>query len=249
MQFSDRVAIVVGAGEGGIGAATVRRLAGAGAHVLACDKDEARLQALVAAMPPDGVKVRPHIVDVSRSDDVRRMVGTALDSFGKIDILVFCAGISPKKPFLEYTEADWDAVQSVNLKGAFLCARAVADPMIARSYGRIVTLTSSSWRSGGVAAGVPYVSSKAGIIGLTRSLARALGPHNITVNAISPGPTLTVLTQNWVPQREPELVAQIPLGRIGRPEDIAGAALFLCSDDAAYITGVCLDVNGGIVMG
>jgi len=189
------------------------------------------------------------VVDVGRSEDIRRMVETALGAFGKIDILVYCAGISPKKQFLEYTEADWEAVQNINLKGAFLCARAVAEPMMAGKYGRIVSLSSSSWRSGGVAGGIPYVASKAGIIGLTRSLAKALGPHGITVNAIAPGPTLTTLTENWLPDRAKEVVAQVPLGRLGRPEDTAAAALFLCSDDASYITGICLDVNGGIVMG
>ncbi len=249
MRLTERVAVVVGAGTGGIGAATVRRFANESARVLACDKDTGRLEALRSEMGVAGGAVRFHAMDVSRSDDVRRMVETALDAFGRIDILVNCSGISPKKQFLEYTETDWDAVQSVNLKGAFLCARAVAEPMMARKYGRIVTLSSSSWRSGGVAGGIPYVSSKAGIIGLTRSLARALGPHGITVNAIAPGPTLTVLTQNWLPDRAEEVVAQVPMGRLGRPEDTAAAALFLASEEASYITGICLDVNGGIVMG
>jgi 3-oxoacyl-[acyl-carrier protein] reductase len=249
MRFTERVAVVIGAGQGGIGAATVRRLAGEGARVLACDRDIARLEALQSEMGAAASAVRFHAVDVSRSADVRRVVETALGDFGRLDILVNCAGISPKKQFLEYTEADWDAVQSVNLKGAFLCARAVAEPMMARRYGRIVTLSSSSWRNGGVAGGIPYVASKAGIIGLIRALARALGPHGITVNAIAPGPTLTALTQNWLPDRAQEIVAQVPMGRLGRPEDTAAAAIFLCSDDASYITGVCLDVNGGIVMG
>ncbi len=249
MRFAERVAVVVGAGHGGIGAATVRRFASEGARVLACDKDTARLEALRAEIGESAGAVRFHPLDVGRSEDIRRMVDAALDAFGKIDILVYCAGISPKKQFLEYTEADWEAVQNINLKGAFLCARAVAEPMMAGKYGRIVSLSSSSWRSGGVAGGIPYVASKAGIIGLTRSLAKALGPHGITVNAIAPGPTLTALTQNWLPDRAQEVVAQVPMGRLGRPEDTAAAALFLASDEASYITGVCLDVNGGIVMG
>jgi len=249
MRFTGRVAVVIGAGEGGIGAAIVRRFAKEGARVLACDKDTARLETLRSEFGEAAGAVQFHAMDVGRSEDVRGMVETALGAFGSIDILVNCAGISPKKQFLEYTETDWDAVQNVNLKGAFLCARAVAEPMMARKYGRIVMLSSSSWRSGGVAGGIPYVASKAGIIGLARSLARALGPHGITVNAVAPGPTLTALTQSWLPAREKEIVAQIPMGRLGRPEDTAAAALFLSSDEASYITGVCLDVNGGIVMG
>jgi NAD(P)-dependent dehydrogenase (short-subunit alcohol dehydrogenase family) len=248
VRLEGKVALVTGAARG-IGEAVTRRFVGEGAAVIACDWLGEENEQLAAELSSQGHRILPRRLDVARSAEVRAAVAAGLEEFGHIDILVNNAGISPKKGFLEYTEQDWDAVLAVDLTGEYLCIRHLVEHMMERRYGRIVNLSSSAWRSGGVAGGIPYASAKAGVIGLTRSLAVTLGPHGITVNAVAPGPTTTPLTDEWLPARQDDVVRRIPLGRVGRPEDVANAILFLASDEAAYVTGICLDVNGGITMG
>ncbi len=247
MRLENRVAFVTG-GSGGIGMATAERFIAEGATVIAADIDGDRLAQMTEQIDADRDRLSTVVLDVSNYDDVKATIDQAIADFGQLDVLVNNAGFSPKKDWLEYSIDEWQRVLDVNLSGEFYCARSVAEHMIERQSGRIINMSSSAWRHGGVArgGGVPYTSSKAGVIGLTRSLAKNLGAYGITVNAIAPGPTHSPMTESWLPQTEEALTEHIPLGRVGQPIDIANAVLFLASDEASYITGQCLDVNGGL---
>ncbi len=247
MRLQDRVAFVTG-GSGGFGQAIAQRFIEEGASVVAADIDEERLGEMAEQIGADVGRLSTIVLDVSNYDAVKAAVDGAIAEYGQLDILINNAGFSPKKDWLDYSVDEWQRVLDVNLSGEFFGARAVAEHMMERRCGRIINISSSAWRHGGVArgGGVPYASSKAGVIGLTRSLAKNLGAYSITVNAIAPGPAHTPMTESWLPQTEATLIEQIPLGRAGQPIDIANAALFLASDEASYITGQCLDVNGGL---
>ena len=213
------------------------------------DIDAERLDQMARKIKAGDNRLSTVLLDVSKYDDVKAAIDKAIADFGHLDILVNNAGFSPKKKnWLECDIAEWQRVLDINLSGEFYCARSVAQHMMDRKSGRIINISSSAWRHGGVArgGGVPYTASKAGVIGLTRSLAKTLGEYGITVNAIAPGPTHSPMTTSWLPQTEDALKEHIPLGRVGQPLDIANAALFLASDEAAFITGQCLDVNGGL---
>jgi 3-oxoacyl-[acyl-carrier protein] reductase len=171
------------------------------------------------------------------------VVKQTLDSFGRIDILVNNAGVFSYTRIEDCAEEEWDRMMAVNLKGPFLCSQAVMPAMKAQRYGRIINLGSLAGQVGGLVASAPYSASKAGVMCLTKSLARALGPYGVTVNAIAPGVVATEMAKN-----HPDMTSQMPLGRVAQPEDIANVALFLASDESAYITGATLNANGGMFM-
>jgi 3-oxoacyl-[acyl-carrier protein] reductase len=186
--------------------------------------------------------------DVSDAAAVRVLAEATLGHYGRIDILVNNAGICPLTQFESITRAEWDRVLSINLTGAFLCSQAAVPHMRAAGYGRIINVSSAAGKMGGVTVGAHYAASKAGMLGLTWSLARLYAPFGITANAIAPVTVETNLTRDWPPAVLEQLRRSIPLGRLARVTDVAAAAVFLASADAGFITGEVLDVNGGFLM-
>ncbi len=248
MRLSGKVALVTGAQQG-IGRAIAVALAGEGADVAVnfLDDREAgeRVAGLVRGLGRKAIAVEG---DVTRSQDVNAMVAAVGSALGPPDILVNNAGVFPRSEFLELAEREWDHVLGVNLKGSFLCAQAAARAMVAAGRpGAIVNISSSAIR--GDARGVHYSASKAGVLGLTRAMALALAPHRIRVNAIAPGLTNTAQPRDG--NTEEQIAArarEIPLGRMAEPEEIARIAVFLASDDAGWMTGELVHVNGGAYM-
>ncbi len=248
MRLKDRVALVTGAQQG-IGAAIARAFGREGAGVVVNYLDDAEAaEAIVAEIRGAGGQAAAVPGDVARAGDVAAMIAAA-EPFGGVDLLVNNAGIFPRVGFLDMTEDQWDQVLDVNLKGAFLCARAAAQAMVARGVpGGILNIASVIVRSG-APEGVHDGASKAGLVGLTRSMARALAPQRIRVNAIAPGLTDTAQPRHGMTEAEIEdAAAALPLGRITRAEEIADAAVFLASEESRQITGQTLHVNGGQIL-
>jgi 3-oxoacyl-[acyl-carrier protein] reductase len=241
--LGDRVAIVTGAGRG-IGRGIARCLARAGVEVAVVDQAEDRIAGVVAEVESLGRRGLGISADVARAGDVKRVVGETLERFGKIDLLVNNAGVVVVRRMIEQTEEDWDRVLDVNLKGAFLCCREVVPEMIARKRGAIVNIASIAAFHVTVPH-VPYAASKAGLVALTRDLAYEVGRHGIRVNAIAPGPIETPMARIASEEQRQRIAGNIPLGRIGQPEDIGNAVVFLASDAAGFITGATLPVSGG----
>jgi NAD(P)-dependent dehydrogenase (short-subunit alcohol dehydrogenase family) len=234
---------VTGSGQG-IGRGVALCLARAGADVVISDLVPERIAPVVAEAEALGVKALGIPTDVSRASEVARMVHQTIERFGKIDILVNNAGTLVVKPMVEQTEAEWDRVLDVNLKGVFLCCRQVLREMITRKRGAIVNIASIAAFHVTVPH-VPYAASKAGVVALTRDLAYEVGRLGIRVNAIAPGPIETPMARIVSDEQRTAMARSILLGRMGQPEDIGEAVVFLASDAASFITGVTLPVSGG----
>jgi 3-oxoacyl-[acyl-carrier protein] reductase len=241
-----KVAVVTGASRG-IGRSIALTLAAEGARIVASARNGAELEKLVAEIKGLGGEATAVAGDVSVSADADRLVESAVAAYGRLDILVNNAGITRDGLLLRMKDEDWDAVLNVNLKGAFLCSRAAAKVMSKQRYGRIVNISSVVGEMGN-AGQANYCASKAGLLGLTKSVARELARRNVTVNAVTPGFIVTDMTEALPEKAREELASQIPLGRLGEAEDIAHAVLFLVSDRAGYVTGQVLGVNGGMYM-
>ena len=247
MELTGRTAVVTG-GSRGIGRAVCLELAARGANVVLCYAgSEAAAQETAAACEQLGAKALALRCDVSDAQAVKAMMKQAVSAFGRIDILVNNAGITRDGFLLMMKEADFDAVLDTNLKGTYLCLRAVVHTMMKQGYGRIVNISSVTGLRGN-AGQANYAASKAGVIGLTKSAARELAFKNITVNAVAPGFIETDMTAALPQENRQALLAQIPAGRLGQAQEVARAVAFLASDDAAYITGQVLAVDGGMAM-
>jgi len=242
--LAGKTAIVTGAASG-IGLACARALASEGAHVLLADRDAASAERGATEI---GAGCSSAHVDVTSADACRRLVETALERTGRLDVLVTCAGIFHATPFDEITEAEWDLVQAVNLKGTFLACQAALRVMVPQRSGRIVTIASLGGQTGGLAAGASYAASKGGVVALTKSIARYAGPHGVVANAVNPGVIETPMIEAWPPGVRQRVIDQTPLGRAGTADEVASVVLVLASDVAAFVHGAQVDVNGGLLM-
>jgi 3-oxoacyl-[acyl-carrier protein] reductase len=241
-----KIAVVTGASRG-IGRSISLALSAAGATIVAMDMDQASTDAVVAELKAAGGNAMAFVGNVTVAADADAMIDAAVKEFGRVDILVNNAGITRDGIFLRMKDEDWDAVLTVNLKGAFLCSRAASKVMAKQRSGRIINIASVVGQMGN-AGQANYCASKAGLIGLTKSNARELAKRNVTVNAVAPGFIATAMTDALSDKVKAELLTQIPLERLGSAEDIANAVLFLAAEASGYITGQVVAVNGGMYM-
>lgn len=244
--LQDKVAIVTGATRG-IGRAIALAFAAQGAKLVVVGTNADTVQAFAEELQKSGTQALGVQADVSVTSDVERLIDSVKERFGRVDILINNAGVTRDGLILRMKDDDWDTVLDVNLKGAFLCTRAVAKLMTRQRSGRIINISSVVGQMGN-AGQANYGASKAGLHGLTRSTARELAKRQITVNAVAPGFIQTDMTDSLSEQQRSELTEQIPLARLGHVDDIAATVLFLASEQAGYVTGQVIGVNGGMYM-
>jgi len=247
MRLSGRIALVTGASQG-IGRACAVKLAEAGAEVALVARNLEKLNAVAEQINAQGGKASVFACDLSEEEQIKSGFKAALAQLGKIDILVNNAGITRDQLVMRMKRADWDAVINTNLTSAYLCVQQVIGSMLKQRWGRIINITSIFGQMG-QAGQANYASSKAGLIGLTMAIAREVGSRNITCNAVAPGFIETGMTAGLGEELRQNALKNIPLGRLGTPEDVANAVAFLASEESSYITGNVLNVNGGMLMG
>jgi 3-oxoacyl-[acyl-carrier protein] reductase len=247
MTLSGRVALVTGASQG-IGRACALKLAQSGAAVALAARGQEKLQTLADEVAAAGGKAVVFPLDVGDEEQIKSTFKAVITQLGKIDILVNNAGITRDQLLMRMKRADWDAVLNTNLTSAYVCTQQAIGSMLKRRWGRIINITSIFGQMG-QAGQANYAASKAGLIGLTMAIAREVGSRNITCNAVAPGFIETAMTSGLADDFKQNAVKMIPLGRVGTPEDVANAVAFLASEEASYITGHVLNVNGGMLMG
>ncbi len=247
-SLEGKTALVTGASQG-IGEVIARQLAKQGATVVCASlpSTEGDLRKVVAGIQADGGKAEYVLLDMRDGDSVRAAVNTVLERFGALHILVNNAGITKDRLMIQMKEEEFELVLDINLKGAWLATQAAARPMMKQRWGRIINIASVVGQMGN-AGQSNYVASKAGLIGLTKTIARELASRNVTCNAVAPGYIATAMTEVLSDEVKAEFNRQIPLGRMGTPLDVANAVLFLASEEAGYLTGQVLSVNGGMLM-
>jgi len=247
MTFSERVALVTGASQG-IGKACAIRLASDGATVALAARSQEKLNEVVRQIAQSGGKATAFQLDVGDEEQIKSAFKDVIAQFGKVDILVNNAGITKDQLVMRMKRADWDSVLNTNLTSAYLCTQQAISSMLKQRWGRIVNITSIFGQTG-QAGQANYAASKAGLIGLTMAIAREVASRNITCNAVAPGFIETAMTSGLGEDFRQNAVKMIPLGRVGTAEEVANAVAFLASDEAAYVTGHVLNVNGGMLMG
>ncbi len=249
MRLLGKVALITGAARG-LGKSMALSMADEGARVMIADIDYQEAEEVAGGIRRNKGVANAFLMDVSKKDQIKNVVGEIIQKEGRIDVLVNNAGVAGVSTFLETTENEWNRIMDINLKGIFYCCQAVVPFMIEKRAGKIINLSSIAAKVGGGLLGTSiYAASKAGVIGLSKGLARELSSYNINVNVIAPGSINTDITQKYL-SKEQQLnsIKKIPMGRRGEPGDVAGATVFLASRESDFITGATIDVNGGVLM-